>query len=73
MTPKCSSHSSIHATGEGAGGTHQPFGKKVVGHLDEDVVAEASQTKERETEPRVTSVRSPTSISGYYSFSVGGG
>ena len=70
MTPKCRSRSSIHATGEG---THQPSGKKVVGHLDEDVVAEASQTKERETEPRVTSERSPTSISGYYSFSVGGG
>ena len=73
MTPKCRPDSSIHATGEGAGGTHQPFGKKVVGHLDEDVVAEASQTKERETELRVTSERSPTSISGYYSFSVGGG
>ena len=46
MTPKSRSHSSIHATGEGAGGTHQPFGKKVVGHLDEDVVAEASQTRQ---------------------------
>ena len=56
VTPRCGSSSSTHATREGTGGTHQPFGKKIVGHLDEDVVAETS-TNERGNRDRVAQAR----------------